>query len=45
MQSTFLNEMKIYAMRFTLQSREGNIRDNRYDEARDSFKSNVGVSL
>ena len=45
MQSTFLDEMRIEAMRFTLQSHERNVENSRCNEATDSFELNVGVSL
>ena len=38
MQTTFFDEMKIWAMRFTLQLNGRNIRDNRYDKVTDSSK-------
>ena len=45
MQSIFLNEMRIWAMRFILESRNGNVGDSRCDKVTDSSESNVDVSL
>ena len=45
MQTTFLDEMRIEIMRFTLQLRKKNIEDCKYNKATDFSKSNIGASL
>ena len=45
MQTTFLDEMRIWAICFALQSHKRNVGDSRYNEVTDFFELNVDINL